>query len=413
MFCKHQQAKSASYPTPPPSSPEWIPGDDLVDFMEPARSLKSQRSAAELSVGKTSSRFSRRWQSISSWRDRRPTTSISSPTVRSAPPSRAGSTKQHSVKHSLAGCLDPHEVMPLFPRNEDDFVIMGRRPSSPTLPEPLGIPTFQGSQEPIDRKEHASTPLLPPVLTELRRKQDESFQSPLQSPSVATPSTAATFADTPLSSPIFNDAYTPPLSAKPSLASMTRVRSNHTCGGSADGMHHTDQDQLEYYNMKLGHANFHILPEPYLPDRCDEESCNRLLMEWETARHEYMRQAYAISQNYGPSSNTYKFTSEKWALIDRQWQTNIERSRAEAEALGERPRQDYLPETVAVSQMPSLPFDPNHPEKFPVPNEDCIVGPMVQFPKVQRTPSKKKNFLKLLLEPTGLFGTRSPFSSSH
>lgn len=382
-----------------------------MDFVEPARSLKSQKSAADISVGNISSRFSRRWQSISGWRDRMPTTSISSPTVRSAPPSRAASTKQHSVKHSLASYLDPQETLSLFAPNGKDLGDASRRPSSPTLPEPVGLRAFENAQDPIDRKEHSSTPLLPPVLTELRA-EDETFQSPLQSPSVATPSTAATFADTPLSSPTFTSGHTPPLSAKPSLASITRVRSNHMFGGSADGMRYNDQDQLEYYNMKLGHANFHILPEPYMPDTCDEDSCDRLLIDWETARHEYMRQAYAISQNYGPTSNTYKFTSEKWALIDRQWQTYIERARAEAEALGETPRHDYLPETVAVSQMPSLPFDPNHPEKFPAPDEGCIVGPMVQFPKVQRTPSKKKKFLKLLLEPTGLFGARSPFTSS-
>ena len=398
MFCEHQRARYAPYPTPPPSSPEWIPGDDLADFMEPARSLKSQRSAAELSVGKRSSRFSRRWPSISSrWRDRRATTSISNQTVRSAPPSRAASTKQHSVKHSLASYLDPQETLSLFAPS--------RRPSSPTLPEPFGLEAFDNVQEPIDRKEHSSTPLLPPLLAELQVRQDEKVQSPLQSPSVATASTAATFADTPLSSPTFNGTHTPPLSAKPSLASLrNKIRSDHVHGGSADGI---DQVQLEYYNMKLGHANFHIMPEPYLPEKCDEESCNGLLADWVTARREYMRHAYAIKESHGPTSDTYKFTSQKWELIDRQWQSNIERSRAEAEALGERPRQDYLPVTAAVSQMPSLPFDPQNPEKFPALEEGCVVGPMLQYASIQRAPSKKKkNFLKLLLEPTGLFNTR-------
>ena len=399
VFCKHQQALSAPFPTPPPSSPEWIPGDDLVGSTEPARSLKSQRSAVDLSIGKIGSRISRRLPSISSrWRDKVPTTSISSPAARSAPPSRSASAK-HSAKNSLASFLGPHETMLLFAPQAKPLPDVSRRPSSPTLPEPSGFLSGNDFEDPIDRKELASTPLLPPVLTELRAEQHESFQSPLQSPSVATPSTAATFVDTPLSSPIFQSAQSPPLSSKPSFASMARVQSNHVPYETSDAGPGAEMDELEYYNMKLGHANFHIFPEPYMPERGNEESCDQLLADWETARHEYMRQAYAISQNYGPTSNTYKLTSAKWALIDRQWQDNIERSRAEAEAHGEKPRQDILPETAPVAKIPSLPFDPEHPDKFPSLNEGGIVGPMLQYAKVQRPSSKKRNFLKLLLEP--------------
>lgn len=350
-------------------------------------------------MGTLGSRLSRRLPSISSrWRDKRPTTSISSPATRSAPPSRSASAK-HSAKHSLASFLEPRETMSLFAPQEERFGEMSRRPSSPTLPEPFSFSNRGSVEDPIDRKELASTPLLPPALNELRTKEQESFQSPLQSPSVATSSTAATFADSPLSSPVVHGFQSPPLSSKPSFASMARVHSNHLPYECTDSGPGSEMGELEYYDMKLGHANFHIRPEPYVPEMCDEESCDRLLADWDLARHEYMRQAYAISQNYGPTSNTYKLTSEKWALIDRQWQVNIERSRAHAEALGERPRQDVLPETASVAQIPSLPFDAEHPDKFPSLNEGGIVGPMVQYAKVQRTPSKKRNFLKLLLEP--------------
>jgi hypothetical protein len=289
--------------------------------------------------------------------------------------------------------------MLLFAPQAKPVADMNRRPSSPTLPEPFAFLHDDDVEDPIDRKEMASTPLLPPVLTELRAEQSEGFQSPLQSPSVATPSTAPTSADTPLSSPIFQSGYSQPLSSKPSFASMARVPSNHVPCETFDAGSAAEMDELEYYNVKLGHANFHVFPEPYMPERCNEESCNQLLADWETARHEYMRQAYAVSQNYGPTSNTYKLTSEKWALIDRQWQESIERSRVTAEAHGEKPRQDVLLETAPVAQIPSLPFDPEHPDKFPSLSEGGIVGPMVRYAKVERTPSKKRNFLKLLLEP--------------
>ena len=380
-----------------------------MDFVEPARSLKSQRSI-DTHFGKIGSRLSHRWPSISSrWRDRRPTTSVSNPTVRSAPPSRTASAKQLSVRRSLASHLEPHETMLLFAPKEKTAGDASPTPSSPTLPQDIDFSPYGETDDPIDRKELASTPLLPPALTELYAHQDESFQSPLQSPSVATPSTAATFAETPMSSPIRTGIDTPPLSAKPSFGSIYRVYSNHLPPTSTDGTDYSDVEEPDYYSMKLGHANFHIFPEPYMPERCDRESCNRLLLDWEAARREYMKQAFLISENYGPTSQTYKLTSEKWAQIDSQWQTNLNQARAEAEALGETPHHKNLAQTVSVSHMPSLPFDPKNPEKFPAIEEGGIVGPMVQYTTIQRTPSKRKNFLKLLLEPAGLLGARSPF----
>ena len=408
VFCKHQLATSGQFPTPPPSIPEWIPGDDHTDFAEPARSLKSQRSV-DVEFGKIGSRLTHRWPSISSrWRDKRPTTSVSNPTVRSAPPSRTASAKQHSVRQSLASHLEPHETMLLFAPKAKAVGDASPSPSSPTLPQDIDLSTYGESEDPIDRKELASTPLLPPALTELHAHQDEGFQSPLQSPSVATPSTAATFADTALSSPVRAGIDTPPLSAKPSFGSLYRVYSNHMPRMSTDAMDYSDVDEPDYYTMKLGHANFHILPEPYMPERCDRESCSRLLLDWEAARREYMKQAFMISENYGPTSQTYKLTSEKWAQIDREWQTNLDRARTEAEALGETPHHENLAQTVSVSHMPSLPFDPENPEKFPALDEGGIVGPMVQYTKIHRTPSRRKNFFKLLLQPTGFLGPRSP-----
>lgn len=411
VFCKHQQAKFGPFPTPPPSIPEWVPGDDHVALAEPARSLKSQRSV-DTHFGKISARLSNRWPSISSrWRDNRPTTSVSSPTVRSAPPSRTASATHQSVKQSLASHLEPHETMLLFAPKGKTAGDASPTPSSPTLPQSIDLSAYMDSPDPIDREELASTPLLPPALTELRARQDESMPSPLQSPSVATPSTAATFTDTPLSSPIRASIHTPPLSAKTSFGSIHRVYSNHLPPMSSDGVDYGCAEEPDYYTMKLGHANFHIFPEPYIPERCNKESCNRLLLDWEAARREYMKHAFLISENYGPTSQTYKLTSEKWAQIDQEWQTNLNRARTEAEALGETPQHENLAQTVSVSHIPSLPFDPKNPEKYPALNEGGIVGPMVQYTRIQRVPSRRKNFLKLFLEPTGLLGARSPFRS--
>ena len=365
-----------------------------------------------MSIGNITSRLSRRLPSISSrWRDRRPTTSISSLAVRSAPPSRTPSARHRSLKQSLESHLEPHETMLLFAPREKTWSTASPTPSSPTLPEAFDIPIYEGFEDPIDRKELASTPLLPPLLNELQNYREETLQSPLQSPSVASPSTATSFADTPLTSPIMACPWTPPLSAKASVTSFHGTYSNYTPASVSSMVQSGNVEELEYLTLKLGHANIHVLPEPYMPERCDQVSCDRLLADWEAARIDYMNQAYAVSTNYGPNSGTYKLNSEKWKLIDRQWELNVAQARAEAEALGETPKQDVLAETKSISQMPSLPFDPSNPEKFPSTGENGPVGPMVQFVKPQRTPSKKKNFLKLLLEPAIFLTSRSSTAS--
>ena len=169
-------------------------------------------------------------------------------------------------------------------------------------------------------------------------------------------------------------------------------------------------EEVDYWAIKLGHANFEIYPEPYLPGICDYDSCSRLLIDWETARINYMRHAAHVSEHYGPSSRAYKLTQEKWSEIDSRWRFNLERANAEAEANGKSPTLQCLAETKPMPKMSAL-VDPQQPDKFPTIDEADIVGPMVQYQKVHRTPSKKANFLKLFTDPASLLGGRSTFGT--
>lgn len=171
--------------------------------------------------------------------------------------------------------------------------------------------------------------------------------------------------------------------------------------------------ETDPWAIKLGHANFHIKPEPYLPEVCDAQSCKQLLDDWETARVEYMRQAVHISEHYGVTSQTYKLTEQKWAEIDAVWRANHEIANAEAQVSADNTFYQPLAETQAVSKMPSL-EDPKQPSKFPKVEEADIVGPMVQYAKIQhrRTPSKKPSFLKIFTDPTSLFGPRANLGAS-
>lgn len=166
-------------------------------------------------------------------------------------------------------------------------------------------------------------------------------------------------------------------------------------------------NESDPWALKLGHANFTVYPEPYLPGLCDHKSCNALLENWELARSRYMRHATRITENYGPTSQIFRYTEQKWAEIDALWRQNLEDANAEAEARGEPPAFQSLAETQPVSRIPTL-NDPHQPNKFPAINEDDIVGPMVQYARTTAKPAKKSTFLKLLTSPAALLGRRRP-----
>lgn len=161
--------------------------------------------------------------------------------------------------------------------------------------------------------------------------------------------------------------------------------------------------------MKLGHANFHITPEPYYPLICDLYGCKRLLDDWESARAEFMRQAARISEHYGPTSQIYKFTEQKWSEIDALWRAYHERANTEAGVSADTTLYQPLAETQALSKIPSL-NDPQQPSKFLQVSDADIVGPMVKYTKIQQQPTRKGAFLKLFTDPASLLGGRSPFA---
>ncbi|TKA67068.1 hypothetical protein B0A55_07811 [Friedmanniomyces simplex] len=415
-FCEHRQTPRASdLASPPLSSPEWTAGDDyIIDDGEVlgARSSKRRRSVEQSNESLTS-RLSRRWPSISArWRERKPTTSISDPKVQSAPPSRASSVRLPTVRHSLAAHLDLNQAItpPITPVDAQPDGSELRRPRGLSRPQkPIDIVIPDQTLDTTDPQELASTPLLPPMMAENLGHSQEALQSPLQSPSVADPSSTVSILSTPASTPIHTAMPTPPLSSKPSMASFRIARSIHGLQPFADIPPMAISDETDPWALKLGHANFHITPEPYYPDLCDLHACKQLLDDWESARAEFMRQASRISEHYGPTSQIYKFTEQKWDEIDALWRTYHEQANTEAGVSADTTLYQPLAETQALSKIPSL-NDPQQPSKFPMIDDADIVGPMVKYTKIQQQPSRKPAFLKLFTDPASLLGIRSPFT---
>ena len=281
---------------------------------------------------------------------------------------------------------------------------------------PIDIEKANGSGE--EPEEHlVTTPLLPPLMMDASANtRVVPMQSPLQSPSVADPSDdsfpeTGPAIDTVTASQLVG-LPSPPLSTKPSVSSFHRANLNLsgqlTPSSEIPGIVIADPDD-EWAN-KLGHANFSIYPEPYLPDNFDLEACRQLRANWDLARCNYTKHLVRTGEHYGATSKTYKLTEQKWAAIDAIWRRhndltikNTAESSSDAFA---RLKHTTLSDGSRniMTKIPSL-NDPRSGCKFPQLGDEDIVGPMVQVAaQLRRSPSKKTKLFRFLTEkfPVGL-----------
>ncbi len=269
---------------------------------------------------------------------------------------------------------------------------------------------------------HATTPLLPPIMMELS-SNNVPVQSPLQSPTVAeTPSLPST--TTPSGTPQLPCLPSPPLSTKPSVASIRQRSRAGTVVPSSEipplqMLGECDDDE---WSAKLGHANFTIYPEPYLPNVSDMETFKQLREDWDHARHGYAKHLARMGEHYGTTSKSYLLTEEKWASIDAGWKKN---NAAMADALehlvprassGEMEVSDSPASNPILEQPPTKVIVPRINDatgKFPDMGDEDIVGPMAVGPSravtmqqlvepaMQNRLSKKRNFLKFISDILG------------
>lgn len=417
-FCEHRRSNSVAQQIPAlPATPEWSPGDDYFDdgYLSGESSTK-RRKSQDVSMDSFASRLSRRFSKR--FGGHKSVSSVSTTILRSAPASRTSSLRLPNHRSITApNALEIHGVStppfsPTFASHKERSVSPARsRATSHSTPRPMGITIPGSDEECVDRQELATTPLLPPKLTDYFNETAEVMRSPLQSPTVASPSLAASMVNSPAGTPILPGALTPPLSTRPSISSIAWSRSSHILQPSSDiPSMSIAVDETDEWAMKLGHANFHIMPEPYMPEFCDRYTCKQLLDDWESARVEFMRHAAHTSEHYGVTSQTYKLTEQKWAEIDAIWRANHETANSEANVSNTNTFFQPLAETQALSKMPSL-EDPKQPSKFPKVDEADIVGPMVQYAKIQqrRAPAtnKKPSFLRIFTDPASLLGSRT------
>jgi hypothetical protein len=161
--------------------------------------------------------------------------------------------------------------------------------------------------------------------------------------------------------------------------------------------------------MELGHANFTILPEPYVPEVCTAASIEEHLAEWAQARRNYAKHQVRTAEHYGVTSRHYLLTEQKWAEIDAEWKKNHDLAKSHAAAIGQELAPSSPTEPGPLSKMPTL-HDPKSEGKFPKLGDEDIVGPMQQAAALlPKTPSRKRAFFKFLsdLRFPGTFLRRS------
>lgn len=229
-------------------------------------------------------------------------------------------------------------------------------------------------EDPVDRKGLASTPLLPPILAPIRTKVDTPVQSPLQSPSIADPNSSFGTATN-----RFSGVHSPALSTKPSISSLRR-------GGHGQVTTSIDLPPMmavppgDEWACRLGHANFTISPEPYTPEVCNRQSCQKLFTDWELARRNYNIHQVRTGEHFGVTSKTYRLTEAKWATIESQWKRCYDDALAQVAEANKEPVAPAPVEPAPLAKMPSL-HNPKGLEKFPELGDEDIVGPMVQLSK--------------------------------
>ncbi|KAH7407679.1 hypothetical protein BKA64DRAFT_427855 [Cadophora sp. MPI-SDFR-AT-0126] len=386
------------------------------DYSTSPRNKK--RRAVESPLTGLATRFGTRFPSFSrKWRMRKGSsaTSISSESQRDNAASRGPSSRSSSVSNSARQAIDKsfEAQMPPTPTKS---VFDGRDEAPMSMAAPIDIE--KANRESGDHEEgFATTPLLPPLMMDASANTKQiSMQSPLQSPSVAEAHDSFSGSVTPIdaiATPQLPGMPSPPLSTKPSISSFHRStvsRPGHLVPSSEIPPIVIADPNDEWAN-KLGHANFTIYPEPYIPESFDLDACRQLRANWDLARCNYTKHLVRTGEHYGVTSKTYKLTEQKWAAIDATWRhnneitiTNTVESGSDAFATLKHTTLGDGSSKNIMTKIPSL-NDPRSEGKFPQLGDEDIVGPMVQVAaQLQRSPTKKAKLFKFFAEkfPVGL-----------
>ena len=328
--------------------------------------------------------------------------------------SRANSTRAPSRTESIAEVAELKGVqLPPTPRRSvaDDRYQDAYHALNSTSDETDALDQDNGDGV-VDHQVKPTTPLLPPIMTDLPSEIREiPYQSPLQSPSVASPDVASAF-NSPLPTPRIAGLPSPPLSSRPSVSSFHPQRGVAPISPTAEIPPMSIYGPDDKWADQLGHANFTIYPEPYISEDMTLMACKQLRADWETARLKYLKYLACTGENYGATSKIYRLTEEKWAEIDTVWKSNVEFSfsripklahgndavttglHADGSATFEKPA-PLMKVSSADGPRNDCKFITLGKGKFPAIGDEDIVGPMeVVAPQEPQRRKRKLGFFR-------------------
>ncbi|KAE8337740.1 hypothetical protein BDV24DRAFT_96068 [Aspergillus arachidicola] len=252
------------------------------------------------------------------------------------------------------------------------------------------------SQDNDDASPKATTPLLPPFMGgQPMYPVTSRVHSPLQSPSVADMSEDA-FDGVASRDSRLASLPSPPLSTRPSISSFNRPRASTVRPASVDAPPYLLSDPNDEWANKLGHANFTIQPEPYVPEVYDLESFRQLRAQWDLAQCNFTKHLVRTGEHYGITSTIYKLTEEKWDCVNSEWKHHHEMMLSQLEVT-EGHRLHLIESQCDPCEQIKLPR--LHDEKFPELGDGEIVGPMKIAPATSgsgrcRSRPLKRNFFR-------------------
>ncbi|MCJ1379393.1 hypothetical protein MMC17_002494 [Xylographa soralifera] len=359
--------------------------------------LSKRRRPDESVLDGMTSRFGTRFPSLSrKWKSRRDGKSASTTDTfpeALATRSRANSTRASSVIDSLVDSTERHDLHVLpTPRRSLSNESVNDPPVSPIDIKKANA-HFETDEE--ASAAIATTPLLPPVMAQFPSGlSDEPVQSPLQSPKIVD---SPSVLDFPIFTPRVSGLPSPPLSTKPSVSSFHR-RQLLPSGDIPPMLLVDPQDE---WSNKLGHANFTIYPEPYVPEDFALSTCRQFRADWDAARCNYVKHLARTGEHYSITSKIHQLTEEKWAQVNAIWKRNNDVVLSHTTTSGDDGAQ--LSKQSSVQQESASPMKipptngPRSEGKFPKVGDEGIVGPMVQEkPLPQPRPSRKRAFWKFL-----------------
>lgn len=374
---------------------EYDLADGFISENEsPCEPMAKRRRAGDSALASVATRLGTRFPSFARrWKGCKISTGLVVNEVGALEPVRTKSSRASSLASSIGKTYSGRDAPAATSPVDVTFEERVETPCPAVVePEPVEV-----SNEGAVDERHPTTPLLPPLMIpdSPNPARDSQLQSPLQSPTVAESPEASCTLTAPVEvkgpAPVAS-LPSPPLSTRPSISSLQRHRAGSLVpANEIPGIQLAEPEDV--WSSRLGHANFDIHPEPYMPEVFDAESCEQIRANWERARCNYLKHLARTGEHYGITSKTYRLTTEKWVEIDARWKSNHDRTltlAGEQGAVNLSFRQRHAEPPMVVMKLPSL-TDPHSDGKFPKLGDGDIVGPMVQVTNPARSKRPRRS----------------------